>query len=124
MNTYTFSQWLGAQQHLQREHFGIDYEELDYDGDKMGDQLHLNLTGLITECAELGECFAWKPWATNRGRIDKERVLEEACDVLAFLGNILNLADVKSWELQQAYSKTVDKIADRQRSGTYEQRMK
>ena len=75
------------------------------------------LTGLFSEVGELGQEIDWKYWSEGRGEFNRDRVIEEAVDVLHFLGNILLWAGVHSAELTEAYVVKMQENIRRQADG-------
>lgn len=92
-----FTRWLSAQRKLQVDVYDVEPEAAD------ADYVHAMITGLFAEVGELAGEIDWKYWSKGRGNYDRQRVIDEAVDVLHFLGNILLWAGVDGQELTRAY---------------------
>jgi dimeric dUTPase (all-alpha-NTP-PPase superfamily) len=73
------------------------------------------LTGEVHELID--EIGQWKPWKKPKPELNKDRVLDEAADILAFLGNLLaytlEQVDATPEELSHAYVKKTQINKDR-----------
>lgn len=78
-----------------------------------------NVFAAQQELAELAVEFSWKPWAVDEPFVNRERIIDEAVDVLHFVGNILVAVNATDEELNEAYEKKVQLNIARKTSGTY-----
>lgn len=78
-----------------------------------------NLFAAYQELAEMAVEFSWKPWAVDEPFVNRDRIRDEAIDVLHFLGNILTSIDVTDDELVYFYQLKQDKNRRRAASGKY-----
>jgi hypothetical protein len=121
--------WLDSTYHLQVDTYGYPLDEwaarvdtADNDLAPLNDvasYLDWNATAAVQEMAEVREEFAWKPWATDKPFVNRERVRDEVIDVLHFLGNILTAIGVTDDELANAYQEKQLRNRARQASGNY-----
>lgn len=112
--------WLDTTRTFQREAFNTDVLALE--GAERADYLHYNLTALLIESAEFGAEFGWKPWDTQRGWVNDENALEEAADVMMFLGNILATLGYNDDDIVEAINQKRQKVRERQSSRAYTDR--
>lgn len=126
----TFSQWnwLASTEELQSNTYGYDLISLragvmpfatTKEADGLAKYIDWNQTAAVQELAELREEFSWKPWAVDQAFVNRERVLNEAVDVLHFIGNILVGLGVGDEEFWLAYRLKQQKNRERAASGSY-----
>lgn len=109
--------WLKSTKELQEGVYGYQWE-----GSSPKEQtpyLLWNTFAAQQELAELSVEFSWKPWATDDPFVNRDRIRDEAIDVLHFLGNILTCIGVTDDELAHFYQLKQAKNRRRQASGTY-----
>lgn len=111
--------WLETTRRLQSESFGVSYEDLT--GDKLADYALMNAYALIDEISEAMDEVAWKPWAKDRGTVNRDAMLGELVDAGHFLANLLAMLGVTDEEWETAYQAKQQRNARRQESG-YENR--
>lgn len=93
--------WLESTNRLQRESFGFIPEEVT--SDQLADYFTTNCWALVAELAEFSQEVGWKPWASPRGWVEKERALNELVDVGHFLANLLNALGITDDQWEAAY---------------------
>lgn len=111
--------WLAETEKLQREAYGQDPGELM--GPELADFIIWNHTALVKEAGEALDEVAWKPWASSgyRGRMNRERYLDELVDVGHFLGNLAVAARCTDEEWEQRYITKMSLNRQRQASADY-----
>jgi hypothetical protein len=110
--------WLDSTKELQEQSFGF---KLPFpEGTELADYVTWNHSALVQESGEMLAEFGWKPWAKNRGWVNRELALKEAVDVGHFLANILVAIGVTDEEWQAAYQAKQQVNRDRMASGTYD----
>lgn len=93
--------WLASTKELQEDAFAIEFP---LEGEELADYIRWNSLALIKEVAEVLDCVDWKPWKLgDKGKLHRQRALEEIVDVAHFLGNIAVALDIDDDELQMAY---------------------
>lgn len=110
--------WLESTKELQEKSFGFTLP-LD-EGDALADYVTWNHSALVQEAGEMLAEFGWKPWAVNRGWVNRQLALKEAVDVGHFLANILAAIGVTDEEWEAAYQAKQQVNRDRMASGTYD----
>ena len=61
---------------------------------------------MIVEVTEFMNELNWKPWLTEKKKVDREKLIMEAADILAFLGVILKMLSangISTTDLARAY---------------------
>lgn len=123
--------WLESTKKLQEGIYGYPLDDFStlvktqdnpiFDNDlrAVAKYLDWNATAAVQELAELREEFSWKPWATDRPFVNRERILKEAVDVGHFIGNILTGIGVTDEEYEEAYRNKQQINILRAQSGTY-----
>lgn len=107
--------WLETQLELQRKAFGVDPANLVFH--ERAEYVRWNALAAANELHELLDEFQWKPWATQQGYVaDRQRVVDEAVDVLHFLGNLLLTVGATDVELAERYGVKVQVNAERQQA--------
>lgn len=106
--------WLESTRQLQTEHFGVTYPLV---GEALADYVTVNHSALVLEASELLSEFGWKPWAQQRGWVNRANALKEAVDVAHFLANILCAIGVTDKEWVAAYQAKQEVNRRRQRDG-------
>jgi hypothetical protein len=124
--------WLESTKKLQEEVYGYDYGYLNrlhesavtFEQHKSALTIYLdwNTTAAVQELAEVREEFSWKPWATDIAFVHRNRVIQEAVDVLHFLGNILTAVGCTDEMLEEVYRRKQQINTERAASGTYSAR--
>lgn len=114
--------WLESTRELQEETYGYHYPSMYHDPALLSKHLDWNQTAAVQELAELREEFSWKPWATDAPFVNKERVMQEAIDVLHFIGNILVAIGINDEMLAEYYQQKQAINRARAESGTYSAR--
>jgi dimeric dUTPase (all-alpha-NTP-PPase superfamily) len=117
--------WLESTYKLQSQTYHYDLEGM-VDAVKDGavdavdaDYFDWNATAAVQELAELREEFSWKPWATDMPFINRDRIRDEAVDVLHFVGNMMVALGVTDKEFWEAYEQKQELNRQRKASGTY-----
>lgn len=113
--------WLESTRDLQQNTYGYDLEWLSdlSEPDATAHYLDWNQTAAVQELAELREEFSWKPWATDKPFVNRQRIIAETVDVMHFLGNILVGLGVNDEEYEAAYRMKQDINRARAASGSY-----
>lgn len=111
------SAWLRSTRAFQRRAFNTNVDTLK--GPRLADYLQYNIAAIFVELGELAQEIGWKPWDTRRGWVNRARVVDEAADVLMFLGNILAAAGVTDHEIAAAIERKRADVYKRQLSGKY-----
>lgn len=90
--------WLASTRRLQREAYGDD--DWPKQGEALANSVQMNITAIIAELGEMLTEVGWKPWAENRGWVNREQYLKELVDVGHFLANLLVAVgcDDEEWE--------------------------
>lgn len=105
MTQRRFGSWLASTRDLQLA-FGTDLDGLEDDRKEFADYLTWNYAALLEELGEMMHELPWAPWKADRGLLTpdkRERAVDEAVDVLHFLGNVLGALHVTDLELSDAY---------------------
>lgn len=110
--------WLDSTKELQEKSFGFELPLSA--GEDLANYVTWNHSALVQEAGEMLAEFGWKPWAKNRGWVNRELALKEAVDVGHFLANILVAIGVSDEEWQAAYQAKQQVNRDRMASGTYD----
>jgi hypothetical protein len=93
----------------------VDYAALT--GEKLADYISTNVLALADELHEmLAEC-QWKPWAKNRGTVNRDAFADEAVDLLHFAANLLVAVGIPEDELWERYRAKQTRNAARQEHG-------
>jgi hypothetical protein len=108
-------EWLSSTRHLQETSFKVDYESLT--GDKLADYLLVNAFALADELHEAMAEASWKPWAKNRGEVNRSNFADELVDLLHFAANMLAAVGVDDEELWKRYRAKQERNAVRQSHG-------
>ena len=111
------NKWLVTTDAFQRAAFDTDVSTLERGA--LADYLLYNLAAAHDEISEMSAEIGWKPWDTKRGWVNQNRVLEEAVDVLMFLGNILIAAGLTDHQVSQALTDKRERVLERQAAGRY-----
>lgn len=107
--------WLKSTRYLQETTYGVDYTTLS--GEKLADYLLMNAFALADELHEsMGEA-QWKPWAKNRGELNRDAFAGEIVDLLHFAGNMLVAAGITDEELVELYRGKQQRNVARQKHG-------
>lgn len=109
--------WLESTKELQQLTYGYDWTK--FSTKSLAEYIWWNTFAANQELAEMAVEFSWKPWATDPPFVNRDRVRDEAIDVLHFLGNILTSLGVTDDELAHHYQLKQDKNRRRAASGTY-----
>lgn len=114
-------EWLASTKELQEKTYGYDLKQLqeEYNEGALAEYIDKFQVAAVQELAELREEFSWKPWAVDEPFVNRDRILEEAVDVLHFMGNILTGIGVTDSQFWAAYRRKQQKNRERQASGTY-----
>lgn len=99
-----FMEWLAETYKLQREAYGVDPAELDRS--EFADYINYNVLAAHTELSEFLQELPTKPWINERGRPDpvkRFQAVNEAIDVLHFVGNLLVALRCTDEELNTLY---------------------
>lgn len=115
---FTFADWLGLQERLQI--LAFDKDPMTLRGDERADFIRWNALALEDELHEMLQEVGWKPWATSR-HMNEEAFLDEAVDLLHFLGNLLlttglGIDDLEA-KLQEKYEAKHEENLRRQQDG-------
>jgi len=113
--------WLASTYYLQRDTYNYDLDFLSSLSSLSDTTYYLkwNLLAAYQELGELGVEFSWKPWAVDEPFVNRRRILDEAVDVMHFIGNMLVGLGVTDIEFEGAYRQKQDKNRRRAASGTY-----
>ena len=107
--------WLADTRYLQTHSYGVDPAHLK--GDELADFVTWNSVALIDELHEfLGE-IRWKPWAGERGEVDRNAAIGELVDLLHFAANLLAAMGCTDDELETRYREKSRLNAKRMASG-------
>jgi hypothetical protein len=116
-------QWLASTKTLQEQTYGYYWQGWDLEAPKakamQAKYIQWNVFAAYQELAEMAVEFSWKPWATDSPYVNRDRIRDEAIDVLHFLGNILVCLGVTDAELAEHYQLKQNKNRRRAASGTY-----
>lgn len=116
-------EWLSSTKELQENTYNYDYDFFRHAHNRgrtdLVDYLDKMTTAAVQELAEIREEFSWKPWATDKPFVKRDRILAESVDVLHFIGNILTAIGVDDEEFWEAYRRKQQINRDRQASGNY-----
>jgi hypothetical protein len=117
-------QWLESTRQLQTETYGYDLDGLreaaeDGDSQPLAAYIDWNQIAIVEEASELRKGFSWKPWATDAPFVRRQYIIEEAVDLLHFIGNILVGLGVTDAELRREYQAKQQINRERQRSSIY-----
>lgn len=116
-------EWLRSTRKLQEESFGIDFKEMARDGSMRADYALLNAYALIDEISEAMDEIAWKPWAKDRGAVNRDAMLGELVDAAHFMANLLTMLGVTDEEWARRYEEKQQRNARRQQTeGGYDAR--
>ena len=107
--------WLESTRRLQETSFGVDYATLT--GEKLADYLLVNAYFLADELHEATTEVQLKPWAKNRGDLNREAFIDELVDLTHFLGNALVAVGATDEEFWYRYQGKQNRNAVRQRHG-------
>lgn len=113
-------QWLETTKQLQGEHFGVDYDKLECNGEELINYIKTQIIALQDELFEfLGE-LNWKPWSRDHlGVRDRAAAIGELVDVEHFLANIYVALGVTDREHEAKYREKQQRNARRQMNGNY-----
>jgi len=120
--------WLSSTAELQLDTYGYPifaWESMLNVGEiprELPPYLLWNTFAIYNELAELAYEFNWKPWANDGDFVNRDRILEEAVDILHFLGNILTAVGVGDTELWKAYQEKQALNRERAKSKEYSAR--
>lgn len=109
--------WLSSTKSLQEQTYGYKFHHSMVP--EIAKYIEWNLFAAYQELAEMAVEFSWKPWAVDEPFVNRDRIRDEAIDVLHFLGNILTSIDVTDDELVYFYQLKQDKNRRRAASGKY-----
>lgn len=117
-----FNEWLCTQRRYQAETFGVNYDEMRLDVDKLTEYVTMNLNAAFLELAETQQEVPWKPWAKSEKRAKvwktgRDKVVGELVDVLMFVGNVLTAVGCSDEELAVRYGQKMDVNRQRQAVG-------
>jgi len=79
------------------------------------DAIRTYTLAMIVETAEFLQTLDWKPWK-SKTKLDREQIIDEFADILAFMGIILHYLDlfgIKPEDLADGYSKKSIENIDR-----------
>lgn len=122
--------WLESTRRLQEQIYGYDFDDWLEAVEGLNDPalhpltqyLQWNVLAAQIELAETTVEFSWKPWATDKPYVNRDRLRDELVDVLHFVGNMLVAIGVDDEELEDAYQVKQAKNRRRQLSGSYSAR--
>lgn len=115
--------WLESTRKLQTESFGIDFEAMALDGGMRADYALTNAYALIDEISEAMGEIAWKPWAKDRGSVNRDAMIGELVDAAHFMANLLVMISVTDEEWEERYREKQHRNAKRQQTeGGYDAR--
>jgi hypothetical protein len=113
--------WLSSTKELQENTYGYRFDP-QHVNTFMTNYIQWNVFAAYQELAELSVEFAWKPWATDPPFVNRDRIRDEAIDILHFIGNILTAIGVTDDELAHFYQEKQAKNRRRAASGVYSAR--
>lgn len=105
MTERRFGDWLASTVELQRA-FGTELRGMRHVPHALAEYLTWNFAALFEELGEMMHEIRWAPWKTARGVLTdqaRDRAVDEAIDVLHFLGNVLSALGVSDEELSDRY---------------------
>lgn len=114
-----FKHWLHLTKQVQTDIYGYDFDALQVDVKGQAEYIWWNVFAAQQELAELSVEFSWKPWAVDKPFVNRQRIMDEAVDVLHFMGNMLTAIGVTDDELNEAYRRKVQLNIQRKQSGSY-----
>lgn len=114
-----FKHWLRLTKQVQTDIYGYDFDALQVDVKGQAEYIWWNVFAAQQELAELSVEFSWKPWAVDKPFVNRQRIMDEAVDVLHFMGNMLTAIGVTDDELNEAYRRKVQLNIQRKQSGSY-----
>ena len=116
-----FTRWLETQKAYQRDAFGLDWDEIGADAEKLTQYVTTMLNAMFLEVAEAQQEVPWKPWGTvDRAEVwmrNRDRYVGELVDVLFFAANALGAAGVTDRELAERYAAKMSVNVKRQEDG-------
>lgn len=86
------------------------------DGNMRADYALLNAYALVDEVSEAMDEIAWKPWAVNRGTVNRDLMVGELVDAAHFMANLLTMLGVTDEEWARRYEEKQQRNARRQGS--------
>jgi dUTPase len=115
--------WLASTRKLQVTAFGEDFTRMEEDGDYRADYALMNAYALVDEVSEAMAEIAWKPWAKDRGTVNRDAMVGELIDVAHFLANLLTMLRVTDLEWEEKYQEKQERNRQRQKTaGGYDTR--
>lgn len=114
--------WLESTKKLQEETYGYIFDDIQQQTGDIAFYLEWNVFAAYQELAELSVEFSWKPWAVDEPFVNRDRIRDEAIDILHFVGNILTAIGVTDEELAEHYQAKQEKNRRRAASGKYSAR--
>jgi hypothetical protein len=116
-------QWLESTRELQERYFGIDFTAIAADGNARADYTLMNAYAIVDEISEATDEITWKPWAKERGLVNRDAMVGELVDAAHFLANLLCMLGVTDGEWAQRYQEKQRRNVRRQQTeGGYDTR--
>lgn len=106
--------WLASTRTLQSTAYG---QTMPKEGEELADWVVMNHTALVKEVGEALDEVGWKPWATNRGWVNREAFIKELVDVGHFLANLLVAVGCTDAEWESLYRAKQEVNLRRQEQG-------
>lgn len=110
--------WLSSTRQLQRDAYGDN--DWPKHGEALANSVQMNVTALVAELGEMLNEVGWKPWAENRGWVNREQYLKELVDVGHFLANLIVAVGCTDEEWEQRYRDKQELNLRRQQDGDYD----
>jgi dimeric dUTPase (all-alpha-NTP-PPase superfamily) len=111
--------WLESTRTLQEEVYDYDFQWMRDHEIALTQYIQWNIFAAYQELAETAVEFSWKPWATDRPFVNRNRVRDELIDAMHFIGNILVGIGVTDSELEDHYQVKQERNRRRAASGNY-----
>ncbi len=92
--------WLASTMALQTAAYGVEYPRPASD---IPQSIIENVTSMVAELGEFLQEVGWKPWASDREWVNRDRAAEELVDVAHFLANICCVLGIDDEEWNSRY---------------------
>jgi hypothetical protein len=107
--------WLASTRQLQVE----AYHDLDWpkQGEALAVSAQMNYAACTIELAEAMAEVGWKPWASDRGWVNRDAFIGELVDAAHFLANMLIAVGCTDYEWERRYQEKQALNLQRQQEG-------